>query len=75
MRLPSASYTAPSNSAWASALDDAAVDLTLDDERVDLVAAVVDRDVLHARSTPPVSSSTSTTHTWVPNGHEKLGGS
>ena len=28
------------------ALDDAAVDLALDDERVDLVAAVVDRDVL-----------------------------
>ena len=26
-------------------------------------------------STPPVSVSTSTTHMWVPNGHEKFGGS
>ena len=56
------------------ALDHAAVDLALDDQRVDLHAAVVDGDVaLHVDA--PVSVSTSTTHMCVPNGHEKFGGS
>ena len=37
------------------ALDDAAVDLALDDQRVDLVAAVVDGDVVAAGRRRPVS--------------------
>ena len=43
------------------ALHDAAVHLALDDQRVDLVAAVVDGDVVDERRSRPVSSSTSTT--------------
>ena len=49
----------------AHALDDAAVHLAFDDDRVDLRAAVIDRDValqLHL----PVAGSTSTTATCAP---------
>ena len=48
--------------------------LALDDEGVHLVAAVIDRHVLD-ESTFPVSSSISTTATWVPNGNAKFTGS
>ena len=44
-------------------LDDATVYLALDDQWVDLVAAVVDSDVLQHALTSPVSVSISTTHT------------
>ena len=55
-------------------LDEATVDLTLDDERVDDLADVVDADVLADRRRP-VSVSTSIAHRCVPCGKEKSTGS
>ena len=75
LRLPSRVVDGLLEQRLGEALHDSAVDLAVDDQRVDLDAAVVDGDVLAARRRRPVSVSTSTTHMCVPNGHEKLGGS
>ena len=56
------------------ALGDAAVDLAIDDQRVDDVADIVDRDVAEYFDLP-VSRSTSTTQMCVPKGKVQLGGS